>query len=246
MSLAPYLPALQKLARINTVDYQDEGTQRHLAALALPLDDVAGRAYAAALARLIRYAPESALLLIGQERRVRRYPDEPLETYRARVLGAWASWRLAGTRPGVELALAQAGYDATVMEHFSDPEHWAEFSVTVSPKKPLAPGSTWNQGAAWDDGGAWDYRIDAVPLGALVDLIREVKPAHARLRRLELRLPQHVWDGDGVWQGGRGLAQHLWGSLWGLPSIVFMDLRTNYAWDDPQNIVIYDLEEAHA
>lgn len=114
----PYLPALQRLMRINNVDYQDEGTQDYLRALSGPLDDTTGRAYNVALARLVKYAPEDALLLLGAERNLIRYQGEHLAAYRNRILNAFEFWAKAGTLPGMTAALQILGYGSQVAQLF--------------------------------------------------------------------------------------------------------------------------------
>lgn len=243
----PYLPALQRLTRINPVDYQDEGTQEHLRALAAPLDDLAGRAYGVALARLVQYAPEDALLLLGQERRVRRYPKEPLETYRRRVLGAWAYWQLAGTVPGILHALKDAGYRAVVIEHFRDPdpEHWAEFSVVVGPLEKPKPNAHWDAQSTFGGGATWGFVLPAVPLDWLPDLIREVKPAHARLRRVIWSPRGRYWGGGVTWGEGYDVPEpgpYGYGVLTGMYQYVPDAGRTDSgpAWGESDNETIYE------
>ena len=101
---------LRKLSRINPIDYQDAGTQAHLEGAGVPLDDLRARATGVMLARLIRFAPEDALLLIGEERGLQRYPGEYLAAYRHRVANAWEFWRWAGTVRGMLYALEHMGY----------------------------------------------------------------------------------------------------------------------------------------
>lgn len=243
----PYLPALQRLMRLNPVDYQDEGTQRHLRALAAPLDDVAGRAYAVALARLVQYAPEDALLRLGAERRIRRYPDEPLDTYRRRVAGAWEFWRQAGTLPGLVLALRQAGYLATVTEHFRDPDpaHWAEFSVFISPLFAPTGGGTWGAGQTWGSPNYWGYRLEGLPFDGVLELIRDVKPAHARLRRLLYSPGRHIWGGTDRW--AQGVKAQPWNSPWGTPPVVFPPPgERETLWGQGRPEIIYEYEGAPA
>lgn len=247
----PYLPALQRLMRLNPVDYQDSGTQAHVAALAVPLDEVAGKAYATALARLILHAPEDALLLIGQERRIRRFPSEPLNIYRQRVLNAWDHWRLAGTLPGMVLALKSAGYRASVTEHFKDPDpaRWAEFSIRVSPLEKLPASAQWDSAQAWDGGRYWDFQLPAVPLDWLPELIRDMKPAHARLRRLIFSPRGRYWDGDMTWDEGREAPLPFIG--YGIhtgftPPVTLERTDSGPVWDAAEDTVIYDMEGNYA
>ena len=174
-----YADFLARLSRINPVDYQDSGTQAHLRALALPLDELVTRARTVLLARLIPHAPEDALRLLGRERGLRRYPGEPLDTYRVRVLGAWVYWEQAGTLPGLQAVLKQVGFTGEIVEHglAGDRDHWAEFSVRLSPLAALP----------------------AFPVASLVDLLNELKPAHARLRYVYIDRGQHNWDEGETW-----------------------------------------------
>lgn len=180
--MSGYTEYLARLSRINAVDYQDPGTQAHLRALAGPLDELVTRARTVMLARLIPHAPEDALLLLGRERGLRRYPGEPLDTYRARVLGAWVYWEQAGTLPGLQAVLRQVGFTGEVIEHFreADRQHWAEFSVRLSPAVPLP----------------------AFPVASLVDLLNELKPAHARLRYVYIDRGHARWDEGETWDDG--------------------------------------------
>lgn len=217
-----------------------------IAARAVPLDELTLRARTLLLARLVRTAPEDALRLLGEERGLRRYPGEPTATYRARVLAAWDYWRLAGTVPGVLATLEAAGYRAVVLEHFSDPdpEHWAEFTVIVGPLQPLPTDAHWGDGNTWGGGKAWGFQLPAVPLASLTDLVREVKPAHARLRRLIWSPRGRYWGGDAVWGEGRSPAPRPFG--WGVQTGYSVPLSeytdTGTTWGGPDNEVIYEME----
>jgi len=105
---------LRRLSRINPLDYQDQGTQAHLAALAGVLDDLAAEAKAVMLARLIAYAPDDALELTGHERGLQRYPGEYPDAFRNRLLHAWEFWDRAGTLPGMLAALEHMGYGVRI------------------------------------------------------------------------------------------------------------------------------------
>lgn len=241
---------LASLSRINSVDYQDDGTQAHLRAVAAPLDDLTARARAALLARLIQYAPEDSLMLLGQERRMRRYPSEPLEVYRRRVLGAWEFWSLAGTLPGMVRALADAGYRASIREHFRDPdpEHCHEFSVVVGPLEKPKADAYWDSKTAWGSGASWGYVLPAVPLDYLPELIREVKPAHARLRRLIWSPRGRYWGGGVEWGEERDTDTPVapqpqgWGVQTGFAEFVPLPERTDSgpAWGESDNETIYE------
>ncbi|GGL15970.1 phage tail protein [Deinococcus radiotolerans] len=248
-----YAAYLTRLSRINPIDYQDAGTQEHLNAVAASLEDVQARARAVMLTRLILSAPEDALTLMGAERGLRRFPDEPLATFRARVRGAWDYWRLAGTVPGMELILAQAGYRAVIVEHFRDPdpERWAEFSVVVQPLNPIVTTAKWGESATWGSGQHWGIDPNAVPTRYLPDLIRDFKPAHARLRRLTYFPRGRFWGSTAQWGEGRDLTpqpQPGWGVWTGYQTVTPAEDRTDSgaAWGESDAEIIYDLEGHHA
>ena len=137
-----------------------------------------------------QYAEGEALSRLGEGRALRRFPpDEPDDLYRERVRHAWDWWLRAGTKPGMEAELARLGFVAKVVEgpfenafdgtwHFGDYEGaftgpaWAEFILEVSPAGP------------------WTARERSY----LRHAVQELKPAHAVLRGIELR----VRDGRSV------------------------------------------------
>ncbi|MFD3006329.1 phage tail protein [Thermus tengchongensis] len=128
-------------------------------------------------------ASEEGLGEHARARAIRRLPpDEPLESWRARVIGAMDWWRWAGTRPGMERELARLGVRAQVIEgpfenffdgtwHFGDYEGaftgpaWAEFLLRIWPQGPF----------------------QARERAYLRAVVAELKPAHAVLRGVELR-----------------------------------------------------------
>ncbi len=156
----------------------------------------------AVLARMIQRAPEAALGLIGDERLLPKFPNESVEAYRARLLAAWEFWRRAGTLPGLVYWLLVMGYDAHVYEHFrDDPSIWAEFSIYLWPHRPEFTTDRWDdEEGEWDDDTPWDYALNAVELQRVPALVREVKPAHAKVRSIYyIPGPRDAWDDGGVW-----------------------------------------------
>lgn len=147
-------------------------------------------------------ASELALHRIGNERGINRFSFEPLEVYRARVLGAFDYWEKAGTIPGMKLALEQAGWKASIREHFrTNPSIWAEFSIVIRPITSTTP--LWDS-FNWDNFN-WDFSAPNLPVQYLKALINAAKPAHAKLRDLEL-IPgtgmiwdEFNWDDGSTW-----------------------------------------------
>lgn len=196
---------------------------------------------------------EAGLNLLGHARYLRRFPGEPTEVFRQRVMGAFGFWEQAGTVPGMRLALLQAGYQAVIIEHRDMPDElrWAEFSVKVSPAQRLTADATWDSDALWNGTRSWDFRLPAVPVNFLPELIHEVKPAHARLRRLTFSPRNRFWDGGAIWDEGRDTeaAPYLgYGVYTGLAEAVLTTEQTDSGlqWDAAEDTVVYDSEDSDA
>jgi hypothetical protein len=113
----------------------------------------------------IQYGSETALALKGAERGLSRFPGEPLEAFRRRVLTAWEFWSKAGTLAGVEYALTQAGFPPVVTRVSTyDPTRWAEFDVRVDTTSTP----------------------DAQAVTRMTGLINQVKPSSGKLAMLLL------------------------------------------------------------
>jgi hypothetical protein len=184
---------------------QEGAGGRFLEGLGEAKDGLAEQVRQAILARMIQRASEDALALIGEDRFLPRFPGEPTEAYRARLLAAWEFWRRAGTLPGLVYWLRIMGYEPFVVEwsHY-DPSIWAEFSLYLWPYRPEFTTDRWDDGVgAWDDYTTWDYTIAGVELERIPALVREMKPAHARVRSIYyIPCPKDAWDDGGVWDDG--------------------------------------------
>jgi hypothetical protein len=181
---------------------QEGAGGRFLEGLGEVKDGLAERVRQAVLARMIQRAPEDALSLIGEERSLPRFPGELTEAYRARLLAAWEFWRRAGTLPGLVSWLRVLGYEAHVTEWSRyDPSIWAEFSLELWPYRPEFTTDQWDdEVGAWDDDTPWDYTLNGVELQRVPALVREVKPAHTRVRSIYyIPGPRDVWDDGAVW-----------------------------------------------
>lgn len=147
-------------------------------------------------------ASEGGLGELALARGLHRLPGEYLEAFRQRVRLARLFWEKAGTLRGLLLWLRAAGYQATVREHYlDDPAIWAEFSVYLWPEISNFITDRWDDGVgAWDDGTTWDYQLSATELSRIPAILREVKPAHARVRTIwYIPGPFDAWDDGGAW-----------------------------------------------
>jgi hypothetical protein len=177
---------------------------RFLEGLGEAKDGLAEAVRQAVLARMTQRAPEDALSLIGEERLLPRFPGEFVEAYRTRLLAAWEFWRQAGTLPGLVYWLRAAGYDAHIWELYRyNPSLWAEFAVYLWPYRPEWTTDRWDDGGTWDDETDWDYTLNGLEPIRTLELIHEVKPAHARLRFISyIPGPKDAWNDAGVWDDG--------------------------------------------
>lgn len=199
MSYADWLPKVQPPWL-----HGDRG-QAWARALGSTLDRAVDAAVDAVQARHPSYADTQALLQLAHDRAMPTFPGEHIDAFRQRVRLARAFWEKAGTLPGVLLWLRAAGYEATVREHFlDDPAIWAEFSVYLWPRIAAHVTDRWDDGVGvWDDGTPWDYQLAATELVRIATLLREVKPAHARVRRVYyIPGPRDVWDDGSAWDDG--------------------------------------------
>jgi hypothetical protein len=183
---------------------QEGAGRRFLEGLGEAKDGLAEHVRQAVLARMIQRAPEDALALIGEERSLPRFPGEFTEAYRARLLAAWEFWRQVGTLPGLALWLRAAGYEAHIWELYRyNPSLWAEFAVYLWSYRPEWTTDRWDDGGTWDDETDWDYTLHGLEPIRTLELIREVKPAHARLRFISyIPGPKDAWNEAGVWDDG--------------------------------------------
>jgi len=159
---------------------------------------------------LPQYAEGAFLEEVGRGRGISRFQGELEAAFRNRVVYAVYFWLLGGTLPGMRLWLEAAGYEAHIHEHFrDDPSIWAEFSLYLWPYRPEFTTDRWDDGVgAWDDDTTWDYTLNGVELYRVPALVREVKPAHARVRSIYyIPGPRDVWDDGAVWDEG--------GDVWG-------------------------------
>ncbi len=74
----------------------------------------------------IKYAPDWVLEILGFERDIPRWQGESIESYRQRVLGAFALYAAGGTKPGMQKALLQIGYGEVAITERSGPT-WSHF-----------------------------------------------------------------------------------------------------------------------
>ncbi|MBI2392827.1 MAG: hypothetical protein HYV09_24795 [Deltaproteobacteria bacterium] len=182
-------------------------------ALGLAKDALAEGALQAVKLRFIGGCPTDALPYAGADRSIERVPGEPVESYRARLLHAFDTWRLAGTNKGVREALATIGLTSVVI--FEDKDWaasgeegtWWMFWVVLEPPLPVGPPWTIGDGTMLGEAplgmtGATE------PLELLRRVIRKWKAAHTVCGHVILlwsgRLVGSGWSlGDGTTLGGK-------------------------------------------
>lgn len=200
----PYVKYLQKIAPPWLLS--DRG-KRWLQAHGDGLDLVSDLIRLAVQARIIAVAPEDALVYIGIDRGMPRYPTETTEDYRTRLIGAWDYWQWGGTKKGVQDVLALLGYAVEITELYTlDPLRWSEFAITVAPIIGGFRKRLWADGGLWGDGGLWAQGWAPVPdeLEALESLVAGMKAAHTKMTKLEWfsEPTYNTWGDGGLWGDG--------------------------------------------
>lgn len=135
-------------------------------------------------ARFVASAPWDALPRLLADYVLPGPHNEGEATTRARLAGAWDSWRKAGRKSGMLAALAQAGYANVVIHERSN--RWFEFAVLLRPPFPFDPAivgySTYDAGWLWDGGYRWASVAPAAERKRVLALINHWKPAFAKLQ----------------------------------------------------------------
>ncbi len=125
-----------------------------LYSLGLVMDVFAQRAKEALLARFPDYAPDDALPLMGQDRRIVRGFDEPRETYTARLTRFLDDWKKAGMGPAIlRQVQAYCAPHAPVVRTVNATGTWCTVDADgVTTHRITWPSSNWD----WDgDGDLW-------------------------------------------------------------------------------------------
>jgi hypothetical protein len=180
----------------------------------LAMDMVAEGAMEAVKARFLKQAPVDALPYAGADRQIERAPGETDDVYRARLLQAFETWRLAGTNKGILTALAIIGYPkAKIFEShdwFPKDPRWWRFWLVIEPPHVF---TAWKLG----DGTKLGMKLlglDSAEGTAALDLLRRVvrkwKAAHAVCEKLIIvlfgKLLGTGWKiGDGTKLGAKSI-----------------------------------------
>lgn len=141
----------------------------------------------------------------------RAFPGEVVATWRARVLAVFDVWRLAGTRSGLELVVAQLGFTSYRLRTTADfrpglpPDHngalWARWWLFVY-VHPFTR-TTWGSGT-WGS-GTWGSSASAADVARVTGSLRQVTNARDRgTVRLYFggTTTAGAW-GLGTWGGGK-------------------------------------------
>jgi hypothetical protein len=180
----------------------------------LVMDMTAEGAMQAVKARFLKRGPADALPYAGTDRQIERAPGEPDDVYRARLLAAFETWRLAGTNKGILTALAVIGYSkARIFESHDwypiDPRWW-RFWLVIEPPHAF---TSWKLG----DGtklGTKLLGLGGAEAKAALDLLRRVvrkwKAAHTVCEKIIIvlfgKLLGTGWKlGDGTKLGAKSI-----------------------------------------
>lgn len=93
------------------------------------LDDLKASIFRLRRQWLVTTASAQSLQILGAERGIYRYDDEPLEIFRNRVQSAYELYAWGGTRPGMTKALQALGYEQPVITERTP--SWSRFRITL-------------------------------------------------------------------------------------------------------------------
>ena len=93
------------------------------------LDDLKASIFRLRRQWLVTTASDRSLQMLGAERGIFRYEDEPLEIFRNRVQAAYELYALGGTRPGMIRALQALGYEQPVITERTP--SWSRFLISL-------------------------------------------------------------------------------------------------------------------
>ena len=156
-------------------------------------------------------AQDDALPVLGTARRITRAPGESMDSYRARLFGAWESWSLATTRDGIATSVGLLGYGVPVVWPYrnlpidGDATRWARLSVLFRGLPTWDTGARWDGlSDVWDDPRSKDAIETADPLAARPQLRRVLRQwigARDIVDRVVIGYGSLLWDVDAVWDG---------------------------------------------
>ena len=173
-------------------------------------DRVVTLAVDAVTAGLVLLAPTDALPMLGADVSLPRYSVEGVEDYRARILGAWETWRWAGTGTALLTVAAQIGLEGPVLltaRQWGLPDaatRWARWWMLLGPQPnvPIASDGAWDDPGTWGDGGTWDSDAPAALIADLRAAFRRFSNARDRgFVRFAFADSTDYWGDGGVWDG---------------------------------------------
>lgn len=195
-------------------------------------DDLLARAKESAKVGFVGICADDALARHGEDFDLPRLPGEAIDTYRARLLGAWETWGWAGTEHGIRVALNLLGWWGVWLPTVRQLGHpdpytnlWARFYVfitgtTVWDELAWDAGWTWDStltldaaelvwdaGWTWDTDTLWDVDITADQLRQIRLSLRKWRGARDRVAGLALTFgavlwDTEVWDAEWTWDAG--------------------------------------------
>ena len=153
-------------------------------------------------------APADALPGLGADVALQRSTLDTDASYRVRILGAWDTWGLAGTRAGILAAMALVGYPHAGAfgprdwHHDDDAARWARLWVCIVPLAPIAL-RRWADGWTWGDAGTWGSTATLDTVRTLTATVRQWKSART-LAWIHVSFDHEVYWGPYTMEWGSG------------------------------------------
>lgn len=150
-------------------------------------------------------------------------PGETAASQRARVAAAFDTWTMAGTRPGLVLAVEQLGFSGYALRTSRDwlpdapPDGnaslWARWWLLL-PTHPWSTDGVWSDPGTWGDGGTWDSTATVAEVARVKRLLRAQSNARELgYVRLYFGSDGDIWGPETPWDHG----------VWGAATITFID-----------------------
>ena len=143
--------------------------------------------------------PADALVPLGNERQMPRYPAETNAGYLDRIHDAWNAWQEAGTELGIIRQYGHFGVTVRIRANFqwdwdSMPENWSRFWVEVI-EHPWDDEGVWGDGQEWGDGGTWGSTATVEDIATLKAIGQAWKGGHDVLVNIIIVLDDGVYGG---------------------------------------------------
>jgi hypothetical protein len=176
-------------------------------------DRTATAAKDAVKAGFVESTPSDGLGYAGRGRNIERYTQDTDDTYRARLLDAWAVWELAGTGASIVAKLVAQGYPGAQLYNavqlveagYTVPPawvgYWSVFWVALEQPHSIHSDGLWGDPGTWGDSvttqspgpGTWGSDASIYRVRETRDAVRKWKEAKEICANIAVRFNSDPW-----------------------------------------------------